>query len=87
MALMAANDDTNLVARGGAEGLAYVRGWARGVVEGRPGPDALVADLADAEAAFVARRLSPGGSADLLAVTWLLDRVDAVGLAAGPGAG
>ena len=87
MSLMAANDDTNLVARGGAEGLAYVRGWARGVVEGRPGPDALVADLAGAEAAFVARRLSPGGSADLLAVTWLLDRVDAIGLAAGPGAG
>ncbi len=74
--LIAVNDDTNLVHRGGEPGLRYARDWARALVATRPTPAALTAALLDAEAPFVARRLSPGGSADLLALTWLLDRLD-----------
>jgi len=73
--LMADNADTNLVARGGAEGLAAVRAWASGLVGRRPDPQQLVAAFAAAEPWFVARRYSPGGSADLLALTWLLPRL------------
>lgn len=68
-ALIATLEDTNLLHRGGADGLRYARSAAdcfltRGGV-GRPDW------RTDAEAvhrAFVARRLSPGGSADLLAM-------------------
>ncbi len=68
-ALIATLEDTNLLHRGGADGLRFARDaadsfLARGGV-GRPDW------RTDAEAvhrAFVARRLSPGGSADLLAM-------------------
>lgn len=77
VALMATNPDTNLVHRGGPEGLAYARAWARQVLADAPGPAGLRAAMAAADDGFVARRLSPGGSADLLALTWLFDRLDA----------
>lgn len=70
--LIAVNADTNLVARGGATGLDFARAWATGVAERAPGPVALVNELAAADAEFTRRNLSPGGSADLLALTWLL---------------
>jgi len=69
-ALMARLDDTNLLHRGGADGLAFARREAaefiaRGGV-GRPG----WRDEARAvHEAFVERNLSPGGSADLLALS------------------
>lgn len=77
-ASIAALEDTNLLHRGGAEGLRFARRAANGFLErggvGRPGW------RADAEAvhrAFVVRRLSPGGSADLLAMALFLDAQDA----------
>jgi triphosphoribosyl-dephospho-CoA synthase len=67
-ALLAHLDDTNILHRGGAEGLAFVRRRAR---EFKDAGDVHASDaLARAETIhreFVARRLSPGGSADLLA--------------------
>ena len=71
--LLAHNADTNLVARGGPEGLAWVQQQAgqllaTGGVLQAAGRDCLQA-LDDA---LIARRLSPGGSADLLAVTCFL---------------
>ena len=65
---MAINQDSNLVSRGGIEGLGYVQGYAR----------ELLADGWDGEAlrrmdnALIERNLSPGGSADLLSVGWVL---------------
>jgi triphosphoribosyl-dephospho-CoA synthase len=71
--LLAFNPDTNLVSRGGLAGLEYVRGYARqfladGGVLARGGLERMAAF--DDE--LIARHLSPGGSADLLGVTWFL---------------
>ncbi len=79
IALLAHNRDTNLVARGGMDGLAYVQASARKLID-RGGAEA--PDFHDAMTHFdddlIARNLSPGGSADLLAVTWFLARLPAV---------
>lgn len=75
-ALLAAMEDTNLLHRGGADGLTDARRAARDfLIAGGVGR----ADWLDRAMAvhrqFVARHLSPGGSADLLAVTVFLDRI------------
>lgn len=71
VALMGRVDDTTLVARGGIRALRTVQRWAQGLqVEART-PEALQAALARANAPFVARTWSPGGSADLVSATWL----------------
>ena len=79
LALLAHNRDTNLVARGGLDGLAYVQASAKKLID-RGGAEA--PDFHDAMTRFdddlIARNLSPGGSADLLAVTWFLARLPAV---------
>ena len=76
LALLAHNRDTNLVARGGIDGLAYVQAHARSLIErgGATAPDFPEA-MTRFDDALIARNLSPGGSADLLAVTWFLARL------------
>lgn len=73
-ALIARLDDTNLLWRGGPAGLAFAQRQAR---EFLADGGVLAADWAARaraiHGAFVARRLSPGGSADLLGVTLFLD--------------
>jgi triphosphoribosyl-dephospho-CoA synthase len=73
-ALIAAVEDTNLLHRGGLDGLIYARRVARQFL-GRGGVGA--SDWRQRASAihqgFVARRLSPGGSADLLAMTLFVD--------------
>ncbi|MBW8760046.1 MAG: triphosphoribosyl-dephospho-CoA synthase, partial [Burkholderiales bacterium] len=74
--LMAQLDDTNLAHRGGLQGLRWAQQQARDFLAagGAARPDAI--DHAQRlHAAFVARRLSPGGTADLLAAACWLDRV------------
>jgi triphosphoribosyl-dephospho-CoA synthase len=75
-ALLAHVDDTNVLHRGGAEGLAFVRRRAQ---EFRSHGDVDAGNaVARAEAIhreFVARHLSPGGSADLLAATIFVHRL------------
>jgi triphosphoribosyl-dephospho-CoA synthase len=72
--VMATLEDTNLVHRAGMGGLRFARREAGAFLAagGAHRPDA----LAHAEAihhAFVARRLSPGGSADMLAAAaWVV---------------
>lgn len=66
--LMAVNPDTNLVSRGGMAGLHYVQHYARQLL--RNGWHH--GDLVEMDRQLIARNLSPGGSADLLAVAWLL---------------
>ncbi|KGA41937.1 2-(5'-triphosphoribosyl)-3'-dephospho CoA synthase [Pectobacterium odoriferum] len=68
LVLMAHNPDTNVVSRGGMEGLAFVQDYARRLLAGPLDRQA----LREMDDALIARNLSPGGSADLLALTWLL---------------
>ena len=70
LALMAHTVDTNLVARGGQEGQQWTARQARELLAGRPCPDAGAVE--DLNREMVARNLSPGGCADLLAITYWL---------------
>ena len=76
-ALIAELEDTNLLWRGGRAGLAYGRQAAAGF---RAAGGVLAADwrarAASIDRAFVARRLSPGGSAVLLGITLFLAELD-----------
>jgi triphosphoribosyl-dephospho-CoA synthase len=77
-AILASMEDTNLLHRGGAVGLRYAQEAAAGFL-GRGGveqPDWCV-QAAAVHQAFVVRRLSPGGCADLLAITLFLDSLEA----------
>jgi triphosphoribosyl-dephospho-CoA synthase len=79
MVLVAELDDLNLLHRGGADGLHWARAQAAAFIanggafapEWRP----RLQQLGDG---FVARRLSPGGSADLVACSWFLLQQEAV---------
>ena len=74
--LLAVNADTNLVSRGGLPGLNYVRAYAGKVLleGGALAPDG-TQKMEVFDDALISRHLSPGGSADLLAVTWFLARL------------
>ncbi|MEJ1963134.1 MAG: triphosphoribosyl-dephospho-CoA synthase MdcB [Gammaproteobacteria bacterium] len=73
-ALIAAIEDTNLLHRGGLAGLQFARQAAgRFLVEGGAGRRGWQARARAVHDHFVARRLSPGGSADLLAMTLFVD--------------
>jgi triphosphoribosyl-dephospho-CoA synthase len=74
--LLAANQDSNLVARGGLEGLTFVQqGAKRLLAEGGITNPNFLTKMAAFDDALIERNLSPGGSADLLAVTWFLARL------------
>ena len=72
LTLLAEVEDTNLLHRGGPEGLQFVREAAADILAGPPEEDA--ARLEALDSACTARNLSPGGSADLLAAALLLER-------------
>lgn len=77
-ALLASMEDTNLLHRGGAAGLRYAQHQAaRFLVQGGVVQAAWRERAAAVHRAFIARRLSPGGCADLLAITLFLDALDA----------
>jgi len=71
--LLAINGDTNVVSRGGLAGLDYVRARATILLleGGALSPDG-VEQIEAFDDALIERHLSPGGSADLLGVTWFL---------------
>ncbi|MFL9824792.1 triphosphoribosyl-dephospho-CoA synthase MdcB [Rhodoplanes sp. SY1] len=70
IALIAVADDTTVMWRGGPEALDFVRAEARRVMDlgGALTPEG-VAAIERLDAACIARRVSPGGAADLLSVT------------------
>jgi len=74
-ALIAALEDTNLLHRGGPSGLAFAQRAARRFLDdgGVGGPRWRERALG-VHRAFVARRLSPGGAADLLAMSLFVQR-------------
>ena len=73
--LLARVPDTNLLRRGGAEGLRFVQEQAADILSGPA--EAYVPRLEALDGACIRRNLSPGGSADLLALAFLLRRARA----------
>lgn len=69
--LIADVQDTNLYHRGGPDGAAWAANTARELLERGPA----IPRIEALDDAFIARNLSPGGCADLLAVTYFLDRI------------
>jgi triphosphoribosyl-dephospho-CoA synthase len=77
-ALIAAVCDTNLLHRGGADGMRYAAEAAAAFLsQGGVAAADWRARAAAVHAAFVTRRLSPGGCADLLAMTLFVDALEA----------
>ena len=68
---MAVLEDTNLLHRGGPEGLARVQSEAKRIAA-LPAQKRLEA-LRALDAELIQSNLSPGGSADMLALAYLLD--------------
>lgn len=77
-ALIASLEDTNLLHRGGTDGLRFARHKARQFIRrgGVAKPDWRARACAVHEG-FVARRLSPGGSADILAMSLFVSACEA----------
>ncbi|TWA98854.1 triphosphoribosyl-dephospho-CoA synthase MdcB [Bradyrhizobium stylosanthis] len=79
-ALIASVEDTNLLHRGGLDGLCFARDAARGfIAAGGVRASGWRARAQAIHDGFVARRLSPGGSADLLAMTLFVDACESPG--------
>ena len=77
MTLIADVTDTNLLHRGGEEGLHFAQAGASAFLgDGGVGRHGWRERAIDIHHAFVARNLSPGGSADLLAMALFVDRLD-----------
>ncbi len=70
--VMARLEDTNLLHRGGREGLSFVQTQAASIAR-MPAEDRLDA-LTVLDGELIRRNLSPGGSADMLALGYLLER-------------
>lgn len=72
--IMASTGDSNLVHRGGVEGMDFAQKEAHRLVEA--GPAGLDLDeVRQLDVEFIKRNLSPGGSADLLAFSAMLYRI------------
>lgn len=70
LSLIAHLDDTCLLHRGGLEGLNYAKNQAKQIIA-----SANLQELEKMNQSFIARNLSPGGSADLLAATIYLVKI------------
>ena len=70
LAILAAADDTNLIARSNRETQLAVRREIADLLAGDPHPSASALEALDDQ--FIRDNLSPGGSADLLAACWFL---------------
>ena len=70
VAIMARNTDTNVLHRGGPEGQRRTAARAAALLEEQPFPDE--AAMRAFDEALTAENISPGGSADLLALCWML---------------
>lgn len=78
LSAMAELTDTNLLHRGGEEGLRFVQREARRILAIAPslGPEALLNAVEAMDTACTGQGLSPGGSADMLALALFLDQVE-----------
>lgn len=70
LAMLCADDDTNMLARGGRDEQLRTTNEVAALLAEHPYPDAETLERLDDD--FIRKNLSPGGSADLLALCWLL---------------
>lgn len=75
--LIARGTDTNMAKRGGMDGAAWGAQQARELLQRSAVPK--IEDIAALDERFIERNLSPGGCADLLALTLFLHEWDALG--------
>jgi triphosphoribosyl-dephospho-CoA synthase len=76
-ALLATLEDTNLLQRGGATGLGFAHRAAQAfLARGGVGQPHWQSRAAEIHREFITRRLSPGGCADLLAMSLLVDALE-----------
>lgn len=75
--LIARMDDTNLLHRGGVEGAAWAKAAAKKALDSTPFPSK--EEIERLDDAFIARNLSPGGAADLLALVFFLTSLENAG--------
>lgn len=81
LVLMANNGDTNVASRGGAGGLHWLQQQAKTLLrQGGVRHPADLSHLHEFNQQCIERNLSPGGSADLLILTWFLSRITYVKL-------
>ncbi|UNH43617.1 triphosphoribosyl-dephospho-CoA synthase CitG [Moellerella wisconsensis] len=74
--LMAHNDDTNIVNRGGMQGLSWIKKTALTLLSaGGLTSEADFHKISTFDKHCINRNFSPGGSADLLILTWFLARL------------
>ena len=76
LSLLSEVEDTNLLYRGGPKGLALVQQEASSILAGPP--EAYISRLEALDDQCIARNLSPGGCADLLALGLLLRHTEAI---------
>ncbi|HFK4763302.1 TPA: triphosphoribosyl-dephospho-CoA synthase CitG [Citrobacter farmeri] len=77
--LIALNGDTNVASRGGAAGLRWIQQQANALLQqGGIRTPADLNHLHQFDSHCIERNLSPGGSADLLIVTWFLAQISQV---------
>ncbi|WP_159736903.1 triphosphoribosyl-dephospho-CoA synthase CitG [Vibrio atypicus] len=77
LVLMSRNQDTNVVNRAGLAGLKYVKQSAKHILSTpNLSHKKLEQQIEALDLAFIEQNISPGGSADLLAATWLLAQLD-----------
>jgi len=72
--IMARLEDTNLLHRGGPDGLAFARDEAARI-SSICDYDERIRELADLDEEMISRNLSPGGSADMLALAFFINRL------------
>ena len=78
--LIPAMDDTTLLHRGGVEGAGWAKAAVGNLLDSAQFPTR--ADIERLDDAFIARNLSPGGAADLLALTFFLTTLTEYGFLA-----
>lgn len=72
LGLLARTDDTNIIHRSDLQTLRAVQGDLRQFLAGNPGPKAAAEKARQLDREFIQKNISPGGSADLLGVTFFL---------------